>query len=279
MGQLGVKPDFSVLRGGSQEGPDRVDYIHRCCDNADVYFVCNSAKQPRTLLCNFRDAEGRAEVWDPVTGEICLAKGVRRRADNSCNVELELPAIGSAFVVFRRDGRAPRKTAEPLVNPLADRIVINGRWTVKFQQGRLAPESVEWDELIDWTASPLPGVKYFSGTAVYSIRFEMTRDAGEDFWLDLGEVREVGEVSIDGHELGTAWTHPFRVKVPAEVLRRGFHDLEVKVTNVWNNRLVGDQFLEEKKRVTRTNLRGRHKKGTPLVHSGLLGPVTLEPVR
>ena len=107
----------------------------------------------------------------------------------------------------------------------------------------------------------------------------MAKAAAGDFWLDLGKVCEVGEVSIDAHDLGTAWTYPFRVKIPAKLLSRGMHNLEVKVTNVWNNRLVGDQFLDEKDRVTRTNMLGKHKKDTPLVPSGLLGPVTLVPVK
>jgi hypothetical protein len=150
---------------------------------------------------------------------------------------------------------------------------------VKFQPGRLAPESVERDELIDWTTSQEPGIKYFSGAAAYSIQFEMTKAAAGDFWLDLGRACVVGEVSIDGQGLGTAWTSSFRVKVPAKLLSKGSHKLEVKVTNVWNNRLVGDQFLPIEQRITRTNLQGKHKKNSPLVPSGMLGPVTLQPVK
>ena len=86
---------------------------------------------------------------------------------------------------------------------------------MKFQPGRLAPESVVWEKLIDWTTSKEPGVKYFSGTAAYSIRFEMPTAAAGDYWLDLSKVSEVGEVSIDGQDLGTVWTYPFRVRVPA----------------------------------------------------------------
>jgi hypothetical protein len=272
---MGVKPDFTVLKGGSQEGPDRVDYIHRRTDNADIYFVCNGAKETKTLLCQFRDAEGRPEIWYPVSGEICSAKAGSRQNENSGIIELELPAIGSAFVVFRRDGQAPKKSAHIFVNTSAERIPIKGKWTVKFQPGRLAPESVEWNELIDWTSSQEPGIKYFSGTATYSIQFDIPEAAARDFWLDLGKVCEVGEVSIDGQDLGTVWTFPFRVKVPAKLLRKGFHLLEVTVTNVWNNRLVGDQFLSEEKRITRTNMQGQHKKNSPLVSSGMLGPVTL----
>jgi len=279
LAEMGVKPDFAVLKGGSQEGPDRVDYIHRRTDNADVYFVCNGAKETKTLLCRFRDAEGRPEIWYPVSGEICLAKAVSRQPDNSCHIELELPAIGSAFVVFRRDGQAPEKTGYLFVNKSAKKTPINGKWTVKFQPGRFAPESVEWNELIDWTSSEEPGIKYFSGTAAYSIQFDLPEAAAGDFWLDLGKVNEAGEVSIDGQDLGTVWTFPFRVKVPAKLLSKGSHLLEVKVTNVWNNRLVGDQFLPEEERITRTNMRGQHTKNSPLVTSGMLGPVTLQPVK
>jgi hypothetical protein len=276
---MGVKEDFTVLKGGSQEGPDRVDYIHRRTNNADIYFVCNGAKETKSLLCRFRDAEGRPEIWYPVSGEICSAKGVRRQPDNSCTLELELPAIGSAFVVFRRDGQAPGKTGDLFINTSAKKTPIKGTWTVKFQPGRLAPESVEWNRLIDWTSSQEPGIKYFSGAATYSIRFEMPGAASGDFWLDLGKVCEVGEVSIDGQGLGTVWTFPFRVKVPAKLLGKGPHLLEVKVTNVWSNRLIGDQFLPEEERITRTNMKGKHKKSSPLVPSGILGPVTLQPVK
>ena len=106
----------------------------------------------------------------------------------------------------------------------------------------------------------------------------MESDADTDQWLDLGEVHEVAEVSIDGKQLGTAWTYPFRVKIPAKILSKGSHNLEVRVTNVWNNRLVGDSFLDEADRVTRTNIRNKFNKKKPLIPSGLLGPVTLEPV-
>jgi hypothetical protein len=152
-------------------------------------------------------------------------------------------------------------------------------WTVTFQPGRLAPESVEWDELIDWTSSEEPGIKYFSGTATYSLQIEMPETAAGDFWLDLGRVSEVGEVSIDGQDLGTVWTYPFRVKVPVKLLSKGSHLIEVKITNVWNNRLVGDQFHPEEERITSTNLQGQHTKSSPLVPSGLLGPITLQPLK
>ena len=279
LAEMGVTPDFTVLEGGSQEGVDRIDHIHRYAQNADIYFVCSGAEETKTLLCRFRDAQGRPEIWDPITGEICVPRAVYRQPDNSCHIELELPALGSAFVVFRRDGAPPNIAAPSFAGAQGEEIPIQGQWTVRFQPGRLAPESVEWDKLIDWTNSDDPGIKYFSGTAAYSTRFKMPENAAGDFWLDLGRVCEVGEVSLDGHALGTAWTSPFRVKVPAGRLTKGSHTLEIKVTNVWNNRLVGDTFLPEGERFTRTNMERAHTKDSPLVPSGLLGPVTLLPVK
>jgi len=279
LARMGVAPDFTVLRGGSQEGPDRIDYIHRRTGNADVYFVCNSADEARSLLCRFRDAGGRPEIWCPVTGEIRAAKVANRGAGGPCDIELELPAIGSAFVVFRRDGEPPSRPPDLLEYDSPARIPIEGTWHVRFEPGRRAPESVAWKELIDWTTSEEPGIKHFSGTATYSIPFDWPEAATGDFWLDLGTACEVAEVRIDGRRLGTAWTYPFRMRVPADLLSKGPHELEVGVTNVWNNRIVGDQFLGEEERVTRTNLQGRHDEDSPLVPSGLLGPVTLQQIR
>ena len=161
---MGVKPDFTVLKGGTQEGPDRIDYIHRRTDNADVYFICNSAKETKSLLCRFRDAEGRAEVWYPVTGEICSPQAViRQPATPAISSWSFLPSDRPSWY-FAAMVEAPEKTALTLYRRhLQERIPIEGKWTVKFQPGRLAPEYVEWDGLIDWTNSEEPGIKYFSG--------------------------------------------------------------------------------------------------------------------
>jgi hypothetical protein len=277
LAQLGVKQDFTVLKGGSQEGPLRIDYIHRRSANADTYFVCNSAKEMKTVTCRFRDAHDRAEIWSPVTGEIKTAHVIARNDDGSYDIKLTLPAIGSAFVVFRNDGAIPQTHDKHLAAQSAVKTPIKGNWTVKFQPGRRAPESVQWDKLIDWTTSDNDGIKYFSGTATYTSQFQLPQKAKGDHWLDLGHVREVAEVSLDGKSLGIAWTYPFRVKVPTKLLTKGPHHLTVKVTNVWNNRIVGDKFLDKKDRITNTNLQNKHNKNTPLVPSGLLGPVTLEP--
>ena len=88
LAEMGVKQDFTVLKGGTQQGPLRIDYIHRRCDNADVYFVCNSAQESKNLVCRFRDADGKPEIWCPVTGQINAATGITRNTDGSCDIAL-----------------------------------------------------------------------------------------------------------------------------------------------------------------------------------------------
>ncbi|MCF7957926.1 MAG: hypothetical protein K9M57_05690, partial [Phycisphaerae bacterium] len=127
----------------------------------------------------------------PVTGEICLANVTGRNADGYCDIALALPAFGSVFVVFNRDRLSPKKTADQIANASAQKISVDGKWTVKFQSDRGAPDSAKFDKLTDWTTSDIDRIKYFSGTATYSLQFEMPRDADDDLWLDLHEVCEL----------------------------------------------------------------------------------------
>jgi hypothetical protein len=109
-------------------------------------------------------------------------------------------------------------------------------------------------------------------------RFDLD-DVSRPLWLDLGEVKELAEVRVNGKSLGVLWTYPFRVSVSGAV-HEGRNELEVRVTNLWPNRLIGDARLPREKRLTRTNVEkfdqppkggGEHR----LLPSGLLGPVRL----
>jgi hypothetical protein len=93
-------------------------------------------------------------------------------------------------------------------------------------------------------------------------------------YLDLNSVRELAEVKVNGKLCGMTWTPPFRVDI-TEALKPGANEIEIHVTNFWYNRLVGDKDLPQDKRVTRTNIRKLNNPGTPLMVSGLLGPVIL----
>ena len=96
-----------------------------------------------------------------------------------------------------------------------------------------------FDELSDWTKRNEPGIRYYSGTAVYEKEFDWTRRA-ERLFLDLGAVKNLAEVRLNGKNLGVLWKPPFRVEI-TKVLRPGKNTLEVRVTNLWPNRLIGDE--------------------------------------
>ncbi len=145
---------------------------------------------------------------------------------------------------------------------------------------RLAGErqpNILFDRLASWTENSNPGIRYYSGTATYSTRFRLPDRL--DAWtqpryLDLGEVREVATVRLNGHDLGDLWKTPFRVALGAAA-KPGINELVVEVTNLWPNRLIGDESLPPAKRLTHTNIT-KFNAASPLLPSGLLGPVMVE---
>lgn len=156
---------------------------------------------------------------------------------------------------------------------------IAGAWTVRFSTRWGGPTEVVFDKLVDWTKRPEDGIRFYSGTARYEKTFDVpTRwiAAGRSVTLDLGMLRNLAEVSVNGHRLGVIWKPPWRADVTG-LLRPGKNTLQVSITNQWSNRLIGDARLPEKERIARTTL-NPYGPDSPLQESGLLGPVTLRSV-
>jgi hypothetical protein len=151
---------------------------------------------------------------------------------------------------------------------------VQGSWDIAFQPNRGAPEKITLDSLVSWHLNADAGVKYFSGTAVYTKNIQAQADwfkTGAKLWLDLGDVKNIAEVSINGKALGTVWKPPFRLEVTS-ALKPGANALEIKVTNLWVNRLIGDQQPDVAKKYTYT-AQQFYRADSPLLPSGLLGPV------
>ncbi len=156
----------------------------------------------------------------------------------------------------------------------SETVVIAGPWTVRFTPGWGAPASVNFAGLQSWTENTDPGIRYYSGTATYAARFTVSAGQlanGRTLTLDLGDVREIARVRLNGKDLGIVWQKPFQVSITGTA-KAGVNDFEVDVTNFWPNRLIGDQRLPPEKRYTHTNIRKFHAD-SPLMPSGLLGPV------
>ena len=116
-------------------------------------------------------------------------------------------------------------------------------------------------------------IKYYSGTAIYKKELVWKGKTTDKIWLDLGTIANIAEVSVNGKDCGTLWTFPYKVDI-SEALKKGKNTIEIKITNTWANRLIGDQKLPKEERLTWTTAPFR-LEGNPLLKAGLLGPVTI----
>jgi len=147
---------------------------------------------------------------------------------------------------------------------------------VSFQPGRGAPESADFDSLASWSESAIDGIKYFSGTATYTKTIDIPAVAltpGAHYLLDLGDVRDLAEVAVNGNYLGILWKTPYKADITA-ALKPGNNEILVQVTNLWVNRIIGDQQPYAVRKYTFTDF-APYKADSPLLPSGLLGPVRI----
>lgn len=212
-------------------------------------------------------------------------------------------------VRFWRPGRlhvlqSDRRSLSKSVRGELHAIPVDGKWTLTFPSGWDAPAEIEVDKLESWSMNADPGIRYFSGTANYTHPLNVPASMvgpSTRVILDLGDVREMCRVKLNGRLVSTLWKPPFRVDITPFV-RVGTNDLQVEVTNLWVNRLIGDEQFPDDMGWSGDRLKGwpdwfqqglprpeprrktfttwRHNfKDTPLLPSGLLGPVVLRPVR
>lgn len=263
-----IAPDFEVL-GTADNAPIR--FIHRQLPGAGIYFLSNQSSRRLDLTCAFRVAGRQPELWDPVTGATRDLAEWRSEGGRTV-LPLRFEDAQSWFVVFRKPLREPdaRKNFPDLETVAA----ISGPWQVYFDPAWGGPESVVFETLDDWTERPEEGIRYYSGKATYVRSFDVPVSAdAKTIWLDLGRLRHVAEVRVNGEGLGVVWCAPWRVRLPRALKRRG-NRLEIDIVNLWPNRMIGDSLPNAPRRYTETNLRV-YKPDSPLVASGLYGPVRL----
>ncbi len=155
-------------------------------------------------------------------------------------------------------------------------IKINTPWDVSFDPLWGGPEHIVFEELTLWNTHKEPGIRYYSGTAVYRNTFEISSGQIENkrAYLDLGEMYNLAEVYVNGKTAGVWWQPPFSRDITG-LLENGMNKIEIKVVNLWPNRIIGDNFLRESERYTKTNV-AKFTTDYPLRASGLVGPVTIK---
>jgi len=308
LARVGSAPDFAT--SGALDNPPA--WVHRHSVDADIYFVANQADAPVHLDARFRVSGKDVSVWRPMDGAISNDRPRNtagyvsdvRMLDRSGNkqpgiepalytaaagfteVPLDLAERESVFVVFRNAAPGPERSST--VKTETKLMTVGGPWTLSFPPNWGAPASVQMTKLRSWTESADAGVKYFSGTATYTktvtVPFSWLRP-DQHVWIDLGIVRDIAEVKVNGKSAGLVWAPPYRVDVTG-ALRPGTNQLEIGVTNEWTNRQMGDRLAPgDKKILAQPGATARPGGLTfgpgpqTLPESGLLGDVSVIAVR
>ena len=276
----GVVPDFTFT--GQNEDTDQFDYIHRSSGEKEIYFVINRTDKKQTRDFTFRIAGKQPEIWDALTGKTIKATAYRQNR-NGTILPLELDAFGSYFIVFRKpvhtDGVAKDNFPQ-----LAQTSILDGSWNVSFDPAWGGPAKVTFPELISWTKRPEEGIKYYSGSAIYTKAFDlntpeanMIKKKGGRIFLDMGDVKNVAVVRLNGQDLGVLWCAPWRADITEAIKPKG-NVLQIEVINLWANRVVHDLSLPIAQRLTKTHETFRFDMlnvNTPQLESGLIGPVRI----
>ncbi len=241
-----------------------------------------------------------------------LASAVRPEPEGPSTLELtggKKPALiiweNGKYSMQGSNGKGSSIQVTEITKP----VEVEGSWQVSFPPNLGAPDQIKLDTLISLKDHPQDGVKYFSGTATYSKQISIPSDSlseGKRLYLDLGHVEVFAKVRLNGKDIQTLWKPPFRLDI-TDVAKAGSNNLEVIVTNLWPNRLIGDEHLPAEneygtgegprsefsariKKLPDWYVQGKPKppggrvtfatwkhfdKDDPLLESGLLGPVRL----
>ena len=284
---LGLTEDFSSPSG-------KLRYLHRQTADHDIYFVSNRSEQRIATEGVFRIDGLQPHLWDPLTGDTRVLEDYETQ-HGLTRVPLVFEPLQSFFVVFPHGSAGTEPPAIPKDNfPVFHQIArLEGAWDVAFDPARGGPSENTFDSLCDWSTHPEEGIRYYSGTATYRKTFDVSEAVlTNNSFIDLGTVRDLCRVHLNGKNLGIVWTAPWRVDISG-VVRPAGNQLEIEVVNTWVNRLIGDQQPSNKdiRKVSwpsgllggKEHAAGRYsfvthnyyKATSPLQPAGLLGPVLI----
>lgn len=284
LNSIGIKPDF--LADGS------VRFIHKIMPETDVYFLSNRTNKQTEVTCEFRISNALPELWHPKSGEIrvlpeySIKKGM-------IQIPLQFEAYEAYAIVFNKSKNGV--LADRTQNFYSKKVTqtLNGSWKLSFDTRWGGPEQIIFEHLEDWKDRPEEGIKYYSGKATYTKVFDCKQAGSTKLFLNLGDVKNMANVKLNGVDLGVVWTAPLEVEI-TDAVQANDNILEIEVANSWSNRLIGDEMLEDdgivdgqwpqwllnddnrpSTRYTFTTWK-HYTIDSPLQSSGLLGPVTIK---
>lgn len=254
--------DYTSKTPSLRQQTKLLQWVHRRDDDADIYFLSNPADSAFYTTVTIADNR-QPEVWLPETGDKLTRLHFQLKADGSAiDIPLHFDEHQSLFIVLRaRGGQQPEEqqagkatgsawatdwqTDEKTRVYTYQYINIAGPWTLSFPEGWGAPENIVLDSLMPWNEHHEEGVRYFSGTATYEKTLRLKRlDRDARYVLELGTVKNLAQVSVNGLPVAHLWKKPFRCDI-TPYLKKGRNVLHIAVTNLWPNRMIGDELWED----------------------------------
>lgn len=255
---------------------DPVLYIHRREAEKDIYFITNQSDRAIDINPTFRVKGKQPELFDATDGSTRLLPQFTQN-NATTTVPIHLEPTQSFFIVFRNDIKAPGTG----INFAPPQILetISTPWQVNFDTAMRGPtKPVTFKQLTDWSTNEDSSIKYYSGTAIYTNNFRIgEKPASQKILLDLGNVKNMAIIKINGKQVGDVWCPPFQVDITNAIVK-GDNQLTVEVVNTWVNRLVGDSRLPKAERKTWLSI-NTFKPTQALEPSGLIGPVKVLSVK
>jgi len=247
---------------------DTILFQHRALDGTDFYFVTYRSDRPGAIELSFRQTDKTPQLWRATTGE---RTQLSYRIENGRTiVPIDAAANDAMFIVFRTPAKTnsyavPHRTPRTLSN-------LDSGWSVRFAGKDSLPAPVSL-AVGSWAEQADPVIKYFAGTATYSRTVDVPKqalDAASSIILDLGEVQDIADVSVNGAAVDVRWTPPYSFDI-TRALKPGKNTIDVKVTNRAVNGLIG----AARSKSAPPSPFGGYKPDAPLRASGLIGPARL----
>jgi hypothetical protein len=269
---IGIEQDvyFPKL---SRADSETIAWTHRKSQSEEIYFLSNQKEQKRSFEASFRLSGKIPKLYNPVTDKTTILSNWKIENGRTI-IPIVLEANESCFIIFKEETKETYLNKKQNYPELETVQTLDENWELQFDTEFKGPkEIIKTNKLFDWSTSDNNQIKYYSGTVIYKKDFVWKGKTNEKFWLNLGTIANLAEVTVNGINCGTIWTFPFKTDI-SEALKKGKNSIEIKVTNTWANRLIGDEKLPKEERLTWTTAPFRLQE-VILLKAGLLGPVTI----
>jgi len=267
--ELGIEPNVIVDKNEAST----LAWTQRQTAEESIYFLSNQKEETRQLEVSFRISDKQPMLYHPISNETTVVE-IWKVKNGRTIIPLQFLPNEAYFIIFKEDSDEKSSTGKSNWANYETVKTLDETWSIQFEKDYHGPsKAIKIDKLFDWTTSTNDSIKYYSGTAAYNKNFNWDSNSKSDFWLQFDEVNCIAEVILNGKHCGVVWTYPYHVNI-SEALKLGENTLEVKVTNTWANRLIGDEKLPKEDRLTWTTAPFR-LDDTMMVKSGVLGDIKI----